>query len=321
MQHASVQHRATVNTSPTLAGLTAENYPSARTFVIKCPRLSNRRGLCEEDGMRSTTLFFVLLVLSGCAHHSHVHNSGNPNMQTGISVSGSGEAKAKPDVARANLGVEVRAATVEQASAEANTRMAAVMNALKQAGIADKDLRTHNYSINFEQEPTPPPVPLPAPVPAPARTKDKVSVESTPVPPPAAPSIRGFYRVSNMVEVTIRDLAKVGQVLARATEAGSNNVWGISFELDDPYAMRAQARQQAMERAQKSATDLAKLAGVTLGDVIAVSESEGGGYVPMMKSMRGGMEMAQANDVPVEQGEITITHQVQLTYELDRDDD
>jgi uncharacterized protein YggE len=270
-------------------------------------------------------LFFVLVVLgSGCAHHSHQHSTGNPNMQSGVSVSGSGEAKAKPDVARANLGVEVRAATVEQGTADANARMAAVMNALKQAGIADNDLRTHNYSINFEQEPTPPPVPLPVPAPArtPARTTDKAAAESAPASEPVQASLpRGFYRISNMVEVTIRDLAKVGPILSAATQAGANNVWGVSFEIDDPYALRAQARTQAMERAKQSAAELARLAGVKLGDVTAVSESEGGGYVPMMKSMRGGAEMAVANDVPVEQGEITITHQVQVTYELDGDDD
>jgi uncharacterized protein YggE len=254
---------------------------------------------------------------TGCAHHSHHPSSGNANMQTGVSVSGSGEAKAKPDVARANLGVEVRAATVEEATAEANTRMAAVMNALKQVGVADKDLRTHNYSINFEQEPTPPvPGPVPPPAPAPARTKDKAAPESAPIAAAPAAGPRGFYRVSNMVEVTIRDLTKVGQVLARATEAGSNNVWGISFEIDDPYTLRAQARAQAMERAKQSAADLARLAGVKLGKVVALSENEGGGYMPMMKSMRGGAEMSVANDVPVEQGEITITHQVQITYDV-----
>jgi uncharacterized protein YggE len=274
--------------------------------------------------MRSTILFLVLIALgTGCAHHSHHHgqHGGNPNMQTGISVSGSGEAKTKPDIAKSNLGVEVRASTVEQASAEADTRMNAVINALKQAGVADKDIRTHNYSINFEQEPTPPPAPIPAQVPAPARTKDKAAVESAVVPAPAAPAARGWYRVSNMVEVKIRDLTKVGQILASATSAGANNVWGISFELDDPYTLRAQARAQAMERAKQSAADLARLAGVALGDVIAVSESEGGGYAPMYKEMRmAGADMAQANAVPVEQGEITVTHQVQLTYALDEDD-
>lgn len=269
--------------------------------------------------MRSMILLFAILVLgTGCAHHSHVHNSANPNMPAGVSVSGTGEAKAKPDVARANLGVEVRAATVEQATADANTRMAAVVSALKQAGVAEADLRTHNYSISFEQEPVPPPVPVPtpAPAPAPARTREKVAPEVAPAPAPAAPSIRGFYRVSNMVEVTIRDLTKVGQILSRATEAGANNVWGISFEIDDPYALRARARAQAMERAKQSAADLARLAGVELGDVIAVSESEGGGYMPMMKSMRDSVQMAVANEVPVEQGEITVTHQVQITFEL-----
>src|SRR5687768_7649951 len=100
---------------------------------------------------RHAALCASLLLLAGCAHHATIEaRVPNPGEAPhGISVSGQGDAKAAPDIARANLGVDVRGASVEQATNEANTRMAAITQALKQSGIADKDMRTHGFSIYF----------------------------------------------------------------------------------------------------------------------------------------------------------------------------
>jgi uncharacterized protein YggE len=230
---------------------------------------------------------------------------------------GYGKASAPPDIARTSIGVEVRAADVQQATTDATSRMNAVTAALKQLGIADKDLRTHNFSIGFEQEPVPPPQPLPA-EPKPA-TRSAPGAEATAATTVAAPTTpRGFYRVSNMLEVTIRDLSSIGRVLQAATAAGANNVWGITFEIENTDALKVKARQQAVERAKQSATELATLAGVKLGKVISVSEgeSDSGG--------RGGSTMmfrAAANeDVPIERGELTINYAVRVLYDLKETD-
>ena len=123
------------------------------------------------------------------------------------------------------------------------------------------------------------------------------------------------------VEVTVRDVSKVGAVLKAATDAGANNVWGVPFEIADPHALRAKAREQAIARAKQNAQELARLAGVQLGAIVAVSESDSGMPMPMMKAMRA--EAAQSADVPIEQGEIAVTMNVQLFYALqgERDDD
>jgi uncharacterized protein YggE len=230
--------------------------------------------------------------LGGCGGQPVVVQSGGAMAQQGLVATGTGEAKGAPDIARTTIGVEVRAESAEQATAQATQRMTAVIEALKATGIAPADLQTQNYSVNFEQEPQPP-TPLP-------QGADK-----------AAP-VRGWYRASNMVEATIRDLSKVGAVLARATEAGANNVWGIAFELAHPEALMAQARAKAMDNAKQTAADLAKLSGVKLGALVSVSESGGGMPMPMMKQMA---EVAQ-QDAPVETGQITTTVQVQLVYAL-----
>ncbi|HMI90174.1 MAG TPA: SIMPL domain-containing protein, partial [Polyangiales bacterium] len=221
----------------------------------------------------------ALLAAAGCSHTTVRAVMPNPNEPAhGITVSGQGEAKGVPDIARANMGVEVRAETAEQATADVNGRMAAVIAALKQAGVADKDLRTSNLSIGFEQDPQPPVVVMPQPAPA----RGKVAAEAAPQPAPESSAIRGHYRATNMVEATIRDMSSIGRVLKLATDAGANNVWGIQFEIEDPQPLRAQARTQAIERAKQNAQELARLSGVKLGKLVSISESDGGGYQPMM---------------------------------------
>jgi len=256
----------------------------------------------------------------GCGRHTMVSLPHAMAPVRGITVNGVGEAKAPPDIARTNIGVEVRSSTVEEATNQANQRMASIVNALRQLGIADKDLRTHSFSISFEQPPEPP-VPMPhtesAPAESTARGRQVAPAQAgaAPAPTPPAAVARGYYRASNMLEVTVRDLDKAGRVLQAATDAGANNVWGISFELEDPQPLLAKARVEAVAHAKQNAEALAKLSGVKLGDIVSVSEGGGSqGPVPPMFRMQA--EAAQGGDVPIERGEVTVSQQVQLVYAL-----
>jgi uncharacterized protein len=249
--------------------------------------------------IRTFSSSLALCALSACAHGKGFSVATS---ERGIAVVGVGKASAPPDIARTSIGVEVREADVQQAVNDASARMSAVTAAIKQLGIADKDLRTHSFSVGFEQEPTPPPTPQPM----------ERAGAATITPAPAAP--RGYYRVSNMLEVTIRDLSAVGKVLQAATTAGANNIWGINFEVENTEPLKTQARAQAVERAKQAATELAQLSGVKLGKLIAVSEGEAQGQAggPMLMSMR-----AAANaDVPIERGEITVNYAVRVLYDV-----
>jgi uncharacterized protein len=252
--------------------------------------------------------------LTGCTPHTVVANApGSYGQPRGLTVTGVGEAKATPDVARTNIGVEIRAESVEQATVQSNQRMDAIIAAMRKLGIADRDLRSHSFSISFEQIPEQPPQPLPVE----PQPRGKASATAAPAAPaaPATPLVRGFYRASNMLEVTIRDLSKAGQVLQAATDAGANNVWGITFELEDDKPLLAKARAEAVADAKRNAQALAEHAGIELGPIVAVNEGGSqGGPVPMYSKMAN-MEAMRA-DVPIERGEITVTQQIQLVYEL-----
>ncbi|MCB9707215.1 MAG: SIMPL domain-containing protein [Myxococcales bacterium] len=253
--------------------------------------------------MRRYTHSLVMAVAGlacGCGTPTTVIHTGGPERNLGLSVTGTAEIKVKPDIAKTSLGVEVRHTSVEAAERDATKRMQSVIEALKAMGVSQKDLQTSNYSINYEKDAPEQPRPLPA--------KEQLNA--------AGDSLKGHYRVNNQLNVTVRDLTKLGAILSAATRAGANNIWGISFELDDSSALEAKARKIAMDNAKRRARSLAELSGATLGPIASIRESIGDRIYPRM-AMESHMLKAGAQDsVPVEQGEIIISHQVELTYLL-----
>jgi uncharacterized protein YggE len=158
--------------------------------------------------------------------------------------------------------------------------MTAVVAALKRAGVAAKDIRTTDFSVNFERPAEQPPQP-------------------------------GQYRVRNVVEVTIRDRDRVGDVLDGALSAGASDVFGISFSIDDPRPLRAKAREAAVADARARAQELARASGVELGALLSLSEE--GSSPPRPVAMRA---MSLAAGPPIESGELTVSAQVQAVYEI-----
>ena len=248
----------------------------------------------------SLLYFTGLLTLAACVHPRSIVLS--PSAPEGVRVYGVGEAAAAPDVARTQLGVDVRAATAQQAVAAASQRMAAVIAALKQQGIAEGDLRTAQYALSFEREN--PAVQPPAAEPKPPQEG------AAPNPGP-----RGHYRATNTVAVTLRDLTKVGSVLQAAADAQANTAYGIQFDLEDDAALVSEARKLAIADAQHAAHELAKLTGVELSEVVSITEEEPDDGEPPTYALAANRVGA---GVPIEQGEVTVRYRVQLVYSTKR---
>ncbi|WP_433935317.1 SIMPL domain-containing protein [Sorangium cellulosum] len=295
------------------------------------------RRLCLAGFLLSTAP-----LLAACAPQA-TPQAVSPEVNT-ITVVGRGEVSAKPDVARTQLGIEVMAPTVAEATKAAAARMNEIFVALRKAGIADKDIQTSNYSIQLVRQPDVPPwaptayaQPLAtsaaasapaAQAAAPAAPAAPAARGPKPTPPPAAkapppPDLAPaqpappahFYRVSNTVTAVIRNLDQVGAVLDAVTAAGANNVWGVSFDLDKTDPLEAQAREKAIADARARAEALARLQGVALGRVVAISEIIDSGPV------HGRMAMASAAygdaGTPVAPGEVQFSTQVKVVYALD----
>ena len=205
----------------------------------------------------------------------------------GITVVGQGTAYGQPDQATVVVGVETFAPTVGEATTQNQTTLDNVMAALTAAGIADEDIQTTNYSLYAEQI-----------------YGDK------------GPEGIAGYRVSNQVNVKIRDLSLVGDVLGAVTDAGANAIYGVNFSVADPAALEAEARALAMADAAKRAASLAELGEVTLGNVTVISEVVGQPAVPLGMG-GGGYAVSEAANVPgISPGQLSYQVQVQVTYDI-----
>ena len=230
----------------------------------------------------SLSLAVVLLGLS-----STVVAADGAAGQRSITVVGQGEAAGPPDRASINAGVQTLAATVAESSRENQAIIERIMQALSDEGIAASDIQTADYSIWPEQQHDP-------------RGSGEITITG--------------YRVNNTVRITVRDIDRLGKVIAAVTDAGANAIHGIGFSVEDKAALEERARAAAMADARSRAEALAGLADVELGEVMHVSMSGGGYPVPMMG---GRMEMAQSASVPgISTGELSVSVQVQVSYAI-----
>lgn len=203
-----------------------------------------------------------------------------------VSVTGNGIVYVTPDAASMSVGVNVIEVSLSEAQAKATTQMTAVLDALKAEGIDAKDIQTSNYSVNIMQN------------------YDNNGMPST---------ITG-YQVNNQVNVIVRDLAKVGEILDAAVNAGANSIYGVSFMVTDTADASSQARTMAVKDATARAEQLATAAGMKLGRVLSISESYGYGYSPIAYA-EGAGDMAKSS-VPVQAGSSTVAVDVSITFEL-----
>jgi len=219
--------------------------------------------------------------VSACAAHSIPAPLAWPS--NGSSHTSAATAS-KPNTATASIGVEITAGTLADAIAQSNTRINALIEKLKALGIVEKDIQTTNYSIT------------------PITQQPKAG---------GTPTITG-YRVSNQVSVTVRKIDDTGRVLDAVVAAGANNIYGISFGVDDPTPYQQQARAAAIKDAQDKAAQLAKAANVTLGKVVSISE---GSTTPRPVFRAAAAPMAVgASEVPVETGELEINVSVDVRF-------
>ncbi|MFW6055841.1 MAG: SIMPL domain-containing protein, partial [Chloroflexota bacterium] len=238
----------------------------------------------------ATLLLVTMLAAVGCEGVTTAAPQINipGTQQTGIWVTGRGEAKATPDVAVINLGVQAQAQSVEEAQDMASAAMQDVMAALEANGIADEDIKTTGYNI-WQQT---------------RWNRDNEEEEVT------------GYEVSNDLEVRVRNIENAGEVVDAVTRAGGDLIRAhdIQLEVDDPSEYLAAAREDAVKEAKEKAEQMAELAGVNLGTPTFISE---GSQTPVVYPERAAMEEAEADDAgppPISPGETTITATVQIVY-------
>ena len=272
----------------------------------------------------------LLVSLSGC--NSTTEAKAAQNQQQGISVSGEGKVEVTPDIATLNLGVTAQASTVVEAQSQVSTAMNQVISALTSNGVAQKDIKTQNYSIQQITTPVPYPVTVTPQIDNSSSGASSSGTIVTPITPPitttVAPPITTItppikiiprqvtmYEVSNTVTVTIRTIDNTGSIIDAVVSAGGNliSIDGVNLSVDQPDQYYTQARQLAMNDAANKASQLAKSAGVTLGKATYISESSSSlVFPPIFRAA----DVAASGTTPISPGETNITIDVQVMYAI-----
>lgn len=206
-----------------------------------------------------------------------------------IRVRGEGKATSPPDMATVHTGVVTVAPKAGDALAANNEAMQRIMEVLKENKVAAKDIQTSSFSVQPEYERD-----------SRGRTQRKVV----------------GYRVTNQVRVRIRNLADLGKVLDALVQAGSNQVSGISFGIDDATGVVDQARGRAVRDARRRAELYAQAAGVRVGKVLTISEQPV--QMPRPQYMANTfMAEARSAAVPVAAGEQELQASIDIVFALE----
>lgn len=228
-------------------------------------------------------LAIVALTLSACGPTTV--NQAAPEVARNLSVSGLGVVYLTPDIAYINVGVNTQRENASEAVKVNKEQTTAVIQAIKDFGVDAKDIRTTNFSIWSNPQ------------------YDEFG------------QVKGTnYSVDNTVNVTIRDLDKLGDLLDAAIQAGANSIYSIQFDVEDKTEANKQARILAVENAKTQALELAGAAGVELEEIQSISYFESS-PVPYFEGKGGGGGADVANAaVPIQPGQLAISVSVNMVY-------
>jgi uncharacterized protein YggE len=206
---------------------------------------------------------------------------------TRLDINATGEVTRVPDLATISAGVVSRGTTATSAIQQTAARMARVRDALRRAGIADRDIQTSNVSLN----------------------PDYVYANNQP------PKLSG-YSASNQVTVRFRDIASTGRILDALVGEGANQISGPNLSVEHPEAALDEARAKAVAAGRARADLYARSLGMRVARVVSVAESGGYAPPPPMPPRVMMAERSQAADTSIDPGEQKLQVGVAMTFEL-----
>lgn len=225
-------------------------------------------------------------------------NSVNTTKTDLFTAQGQGQVTAVPDSATLYIGVTQTAVNAADAKDKTNSLVNKIISSLKALGIAEKDIKTTNYSLNPNYG------------------------NGREIAPMMYPIIGGGnnitgYTVTQNLEVKIKQTEKVNNAVDAVTKNGANLIGGVNFTFSDEMLekLESQARKEAVTKAKKNAQNLADASGIHLGKIINVIENSS---FPRVMPMMGKTQQAITDGLQPTQvtpGENTVTVSVTIYYE------
>lgn len=234
----------------------------------------------------TTVTYAVGALMLVCAHAEAATFEPRPSS---IEVTAEAQVEAPPDLAVLDFGVATQAPTAAAAARQNSGRMEAVLSAVRKRLGADARITTGSYTLHTNY----------------TSPRDG-----------SAPKVTG-YTASNVMQLKTKALARVGETIDAAIEAGANQVQRIAFTLSDDTAPRRDALHMAVMRAREKTQTIASALGVKTGPVYSLVEQEIGGVRPLMRQAAA-MSMESAVQTPVEPGQLEVRARVVLTTTIER---
>ena len=206
---------------------------------------------------------------------------------TRLDITATGEVTRVPDLAIITAGVVTRSVTAGGAIQQAANRMARVREALRQAGIADRDIQTGTVSLNPEY----------------------VYANNQ------APKLNG-YSASNTVNVRFRDIASAGPILDALVKEGANQINGPNLTIEKPDPALDEARAKAVAQGRARAELYARSLGLRIVRIVSVSESGGYAPPPPMPVMMAQARVERDSSTAIDPGEQKLQINLAMTFEL-----
>lgn len=240
--------------------------------------------------IKIVAFFTVLFLISTCAplntSISTALADSDAKLRT-ITVSGSSKASVTPDYTVVSLGVTYTDKSVEKAQSESNTKINAILAALKDLGIKDKSVSTSNYSINPIYD---------------YNNNDSV--------------LKG-YEVNYTISIKIVDIDLTGKVIDSCVKAGANFSYGISFESSNTKEAYEKALAEAVVNAKQKAKIIANASDVKLGELIDASEMGNYSYNNYSEKMYATSAIQDSVSTPIMSDDIDISASITLTFAID----
>lgn len=203
-----------------------------------------------------------------------------------VTVNAEGKVTVIPDTTRINISAVTDGKTADEVQQKNTETMNKVLDYVKSTGVEAKDVKTTFYNLYPRYD----------------------YIEGRQIP--------AGFSLTQGVEIKVRDLKKVGEIVTGTVARGANQVSGIEFFVDDPEMARAEARAEAFEKAKTKAKEAAQLAGVRLGDVVTFSESTSG-EPPIFYEKAYGLGIGGGGGLPDTQaGSQEITVSVNVVFEI-----
>lgn len=239
-------------------------------------------------------LLLTVLIVSGAVgiqnkiKEGKYTGQGLVNKNT-ISVSGEGKIFVKPDIGLVSISVVSESKKVAEAQQENAQKMNNIINFLKnELGILEKDLKTTNYAISPQYE------------------------------YPDGQRVFLGYEVRQTLEVKIRDLSKVGEVLEKAASKGANKISSLQFTVDNSEKPKSEARKLAIDNAGEKAKALSVQLGVKLGKIVNFNENLYNPVPTPYPFLKEAVGLGGGETAPqIETGENEINAYVNITYEIE----